>query len=297
MEDFWERIERVMGRLDGDRTPDRSFDSFLKGQPGRPRTVAGIARWPGSSSRDFTPPIRHGSASARWPRAAAPATTSGRSASAASSTATTLSSSGSVDRSPIASASRRSPPACGGSRDRCRRVAPSRWTRPADDHRARRCRRCPAWRAEGDSGRDGRDRVRSGYSCQTADSRTHRHGLGRSNRAAIRRGVLGIRLVCPEDPESGARHAELSANPGRGFSHLVDRLSAQSADPRRVARRTVRGSDIPTRVRGDRGAGDCIDWTAIRDQRGTGTRRWSRRRGCTIGSTIPSLAARTAIRP
>lgn len=33
-DDFWDRLERVMRRLDGKRTPDRSFESFLTKKPG-----------------------------------------------------------------------------------------------------------------------------------------------------------------------------------------------------------------------------------------------------------------------
>ena len=45
MDDFWERLDRVMRRLDGVRGPDRSFQSFLDARPGgrplaRDRTLA-----------------------------------------------------------------------------------------------------------------------------------------------------------------------------------------------------------------------------------------------------------------
>ena len=33
-DDFWKQLERVMGRLDPERTPDRSFQDFLDGKPG-----------------------------------------------------------------------------------------------------------------------------------------------------------------------------------------------------------------------------------------------------------------------
>jgi hypothetical protein len=44
--DFWKQLERVMGRLDPSRTPDRSFQEFLDGKPGgaslaRERRIAG----------------------------------------------------------------------------------------------------------------------------------------------------------------------------------------------------------------------------------------------------------------
>src|SRR5678815_4278630 len=45
-DDFWKQLERVMGRLDPERTPDRSFQEFLDGKPGgaslaRERRIAG----------------------------------------------------------------------------------------------------------------------------------------------------------------------------------------------------------------------------------------------------------------
>jgi len=45
-DDFWKQLERVMRRLDPDRTPDRSFQEFLDGKPGgaslaRERRIAG----------------------------------------------------------------------------------------------------------------------------------------------------------------------------------------------------------------------------------------------------------------
>jgi monoamine oxidase len=72
IENYWERLDRILGQADAKREPDRSLAAFLAEQPGGAASPT-IARWSVSSSRDFMQRSSIVSASAPSPRAEIPA--------------------------------------------------------------------------------------------------------------------------------------------------------------------------------------------------------------------------------